>query len=155
MPNYDFKSDLPISKATDQQIVDHLCVNDGMKHLSTCNTNAYDLLMEDKYGKQFTIETKEDFTCQRTGNVGVEYHCRGKPSGISVSKADFYYYKIHEPGGIISLYKITTAGLKTMITQRLYHRDITGGDPGSNSKNYLFRLPIIKQHFTFVCNFTN
>lgn len=152
MSHYNFKSDLPISKATDQQISDYLCANQGMTQVSTCNTNAYDLLMKDSTGKQFTIETKEDFTCERTGNVGVEYHCRGKPSGISVSQADFYYYKIHEPGGIISLYKIPTAELKAMIAQRLYCRDITGGDPGSNSKNYLFRLPIIKQHFTFVCN---
>lgn len=59
------------------------------------NDNKYDLEFS-KNDKNFYIEVKQDFSCFRTGNVGVEYSCRGKASGIMVSEADFYIYKIHQ-----------------------------------------------------------
>jgi hypothetical protein len=38
------------------------------------------------------IEVKTDFIAHRTGNLAIEYECRGKPSGISVTDADYYAY---------------------------------------------------------------
>lgn len=38
------------------------------------------------------IEVKTDFLAQETGNIALEYESRGKPSGISVTEADFYAY---------------------------------------------------------------
>jgi hypothetical protein len=36
------------------------------------------------------IEVKRDFKISETGNVAVEFECRGKPSGIAVTKSDWY-----------------------------------------------------------------
>jgi hypothetical protein len=37
-----------------------------------------------------------------------------------------------------------------MIEDELYHRIVVGGDPGSNSKNYLFKLKVIMDNFKYL-----
>ena len=150
MPYYDFTIDLPIAQKTERQVAQFLCDKAGMKFVSECDDNKYDLLMETKDGRPLTFEVKEDFSCERTGNVGVEYSCRGKASGIEVSQADAYLYKVHEPSGKNGLYVIATKNLKKMISDEKYFRIVNGGDPGSNSMNYLFKLDIIKDNFRFL-----
>lgn len=149
-PNYDFDLDLPIAKKTEKQVAEFLVQKFGMKFLADNDDNAYDLKMATQDGKVVTIEVKEDFTCERTGNVGVEYSCRGKPSGIEVSKAGAYLYKVHEPSGKIGLYLIATKKLKKMISEQQYFRTVNGGDPGSDSLNYLFKLDVIKRNFKLI-----
>ena len=39
-----------------------------------------------------TIEVKRDFRASQTGKVFVEFFCRGKPSGISTTEADFWCF---------------------------------------------------------------
>lgn len=147
MPNYDFKTDLKISQKTEKQISEFLFSKFGIKTLEFCNNKDYDLKVDiPKLGIK-TIEIKEDFSCQRTGNVGLEYECRGKPSGIETSKADYYLYKVHKPDGVKSLYIISTDKLKKMVENKLFFRTVVGGDVGSGSKNYLFKLNIIIQNF--------
>ena len=143
MPNYDFNKDLSIAKKTEEE-VSKILANKGAKIISFNNDNKYDILMTYK-GKRITVEVKEDFTCEKTGNVGLEYECRGKDSGISCSQADFYVYKIHQPDHQIKFYMMKTSDLKKLIKNRFYHRVVNGGDPGSNSMNYLFELKYIQQ----------
>lgn len=51
-------------------------------------------LTEGKIKKLFSgqeaIEVKRDFKISETGNVAVEFECRGKPSGIATTKSDWY-----------------------------------------------------------------
>lgn len=149
-PNYDFDKDLPIAQKTERDVAEFLCEKAQMQFLGDNDDNKYDLLMQTREGRKITIEVKEDFSCQRTGNVGVEYECRGKPSGIEVSQADLYLYKVHEPDGKSRLYVIKTSLLKQMIKEEKYFRIVCGGDPGSNSMNYLFRLNVIKENFSYL-----
>ena len=151
MPHYNFRKDHKIARKTERQIADYL-VTKGYEFIDECDNADYDIRMKTPAGEVITIEIKEDFTCQKTGNIGLEYHCRGKPSGISISKADFYLYKTHEPSGEKNMYVIKTSNLKEMIEERLYHRTVNGGDPGSNSLNYLFKLDVVKENFTFIGN---
>jgi hypothetical protein len=146
MPHYSFRKDHKIARKTERQIADYL-VAKGYEFIDECNNADYDIRMRTPSGDVITIEIKEDFSCQRTGNVGLEYHCRGKPSGISVSKADFYLYKVHEPNGEKNMYIIKTSELKEMVENKLWFREVNGGDPGSNSLNYLFKLGVIKNRF--------
>lgn len=149
-PNYDFGKDLPIARKTEKQVAEYLVEKAGMKFIKDNDDNKYDLLMA-MGEKEITIEVKEDFSCERTGNVGVEYHCRGKPSGISVSKADLYLYKVHEPSGRKGLYIIKTPSLKKMCFEdQAWFREVNGGDPGSNSLNYLFKLDVFKKYFKYI-----
>jgi len=150
MPNYNFDLDLPVATKTEKQVADFLVENAKFEFLGDNDDNKYDLRMKAPNGKVITIEVKEDFSCQRTGNVGVEFSCRGKPSGIEVSQADLYLYKVHEPSGDKRLYVIETAKLKQMIKDELYFRIVNGGDVGSNSMNYLFRLMVIKENFMYL-----
>jgi len=36
------------------------------------------------------LEVKRDFKVSTTGNVAIEFECYGKPSGISITKADYW-----------------------------------------------------------------
>lgn len=145
--NYDFNKDHVIAQKTEQEIADFLkSKNKNIKEITLNNDNKYDLLIIGNDDSKMTVEIKEDFTCERTGNVGVEYECRGRPSGIAVSKADVYMYKIHQPDGKVTLNKISTEDLKQIIEDKHYFRTVVGGDVGSDSKCYLFKLDVFKKH---------
>jgi hypothetical protein len=147
--NYNFRKDLPVAKRTEKQVSDYL-VSRGYGLIDECNNSDYDIRMQRPSGEILTIEVKEDFMCKKTSNVAVEYYCRGKPSGISVSKADIYIYKVHEPNGQKNMYAIKTSNLKKMVEDKLYHREVSGGDKGSDSRNYLFKLNVIKDNFSLI-----
>lgn len=143
MPNYNFREDFPIAQKTEQEVA-KILEKQGAIILEYNNDNKYDLKINWK-GQEITIEIKEDFTCERTWNVGLEFSCRGKDSGIAVTQADYYVYKIHEPCNRIHFYIVSTETLKKLIAEKVYHRIVNGGDAGSNSMNYLFFLSSIKK----------
>lgn len=138
MPIYNFHKDLPVAQKTEEEVSKILESAYNAKIKSFNHDNKYDILATIG-DKDYTFEVKEDFTCARTGNVGVEYECRGKASGIAVSKADYYIYKIHTKNEILFVLMRTTT-LKAKIENKKYFRTVNGGDIGSNSLNYLFKL---------------
>lgn len=144
MPNYNFNTDLPIAHKTEREIANLLKENFKFEILEFRNDNKYDIKVKLK-NKEYTIEIKEDFTCEKTRNVGVEYSCREKDSGITVTEADLYLYKIHEPTGEMHYYLMPVYKLKKLIENKVYHRKVNGGDFGSNSLNYLFYLDDIQE----------
>lgn len=139
MPHYEFDRDLEVATETEKQISSLLLTHYGIQTLGTCQNKDYDLRVRNKNGEVFDVEIKEDFTCEKTGNVGLEFECRGKPSGIQTTKATYYIYKIHIEKGIV--YRlIHVDNLRFMIAKKLYKRVACGGDKGSNSMNYLFPI---------------
>ena len=141
MPNYNFRKDLPIAKETEKEVAGLIEKVYGAEIIGFENTNKYDFSARIN-GKEYTFEVKEDFTCEKTGNIGLEFGCRGKPSGIETSQADFYIYKIHTKDFGIQyvIHKVDT--LKTLIENKAYFRIVNGGDIGSNSMNYLFKYDV-------------
>ena len=82
------------------------------------------------------IEVKRDLKAIKTGNIYVEYHSRGKPSGISISEAEYYCFFITDT----RLFIITTIDLKELCRKYINtDRDKKGGD-NNTSKGIL--LPI-------------
>ena len=74
-----------------------------------------------------TVEVKSDRMAHITGNIFIEFKCRGKLSGISTSQADFYCYKFGDTQAIL----IGTKELKELL--KLLHKNgkakvIKGGD---------------------------
>lgn len=141
MPNYNFKKDLSIAKKTEAEVAGHLARIYTATIISFDDTNKYDFLLK-KDGRLFKMEVKEDFMCQKTGNVGLEFGCRGKPSGIETSEADYYIYKVHTKDQGVVYVMHSTKTLKQMIVDKRYSRIVSGGDPGSNSMNYLFKYEV-------------
>jgi len=146
MNHYDFKKDLPIAQACEAEVAARLVELFDCEFLGDNNDNRYDLAFRTAKGRR-TVEVKQDFTCAKTGNVGVEFSCRGKPSGIATSKADYYAYVVHTPRSGRRLYFAPTRALKDLIASESYHRTVNGGDPGSNSLNHLFRLSVFAEAF--------
>lgn len=147
-PNYDFSKDLSIAIETEREIAEKFSLFYGHNVVSFCRDKRYDLSIVTKKGKSFTVEVKEDFTCEHTGNVGLEFMCRGVPSGISASLATHYVYKVHCRGNKVRYFIIQTKILKNMIERRLYKRIVVGGDEDSSSMNYLFSLTTFSQFAT-------
>lgn len=138
MGNYDFKKDLKVAQSTEFEVGELIQdTYDNMQVLDFNNDGRYDIRVriDDEI---ITIEVKEDFMCEKTGNVSLEFESRGKPSGISVSEADYYVYKIHRLGKLFYVF-IRTRYLKEAISNHEYHRVVNGGDRGSNTMNYLFK----------------
>lgn len=74
-----------------------------------------------------TIEVKTDFGTQKTGNLFVEYHSRGKPSGIATSEADYWCFIISNHQLVI----IETERLKEICREH-WDRRVKGGDSNTS-----------------------
>jgi hypothetical protein len=75
------------------------------------------------------IEVKTDLIAHKTGNIAIEYQCRGKPSGIAVTHADYYAYVIPNAPISGSILLMPVHKLKEIC--RLYYnlgRIVNGGD---------------------------
>ena len=66
--NNDFRYDLEIGRIAEKKIAD---------------------ILENK-----KIEIKYDLLASKTGNIAIEYECRNKLSGISITESDYYCYII-------------------------------------------------------------
>ena len=111
MPFYDFSKDLPVAQKTEKQVARILEKLYRAKILDFEDTYKYDILAS-LNGKNFTVEVKEDFTCEFTGNVGLEFSCRGHDSGIRTTEATYYIYKIHTKSDGIQFVVHTTKAIK-------------------------------------------
>jgi len=106
------------------------------------NDFKYDLkvgqLKEEELGTIFNdklIEVKNDLQALNTGNVYVEYHSRGKPSGISTTQSDYYCFAFGT-----TFHLIATDDLKVRCRKYLNtYRDKAGGD-NNTSKGILLPL---------------
>ena len=95
------------------------------------NDFKYDLkvgqVKEKELGEIFsssTVEVKYDLQALNTSNVYVEYYSRGKPSGISISQADYYCFAFGD-----TFHLIKTKSLKDKCRKYLNtSRDKKGGD---------------------------
>ena len=78
-------------------------------------------------------EVKSDRHTTRTGNLCIEYEHTNKPSGISITKADYWFY-FAVAGDTYTVYKIPVGVLKDACSRagvRTWHTD------GGNSRFYL------------------
>ena len=139
MANYNFQKDLLLGKEVEKEALEKLKKWLKIKSVVFNTDYKYDFLVELENSSR-TYEVKTDLMCGQTGNTVVEYESRGKLSGISTTEADFWIYKFDD-----GFYQIPTKKLKEVIKEQLYFREVNGGDRGSNTKMYLFRLAVLKK----------
>ena len=87
------------------------------------------------------IEVKRDFRAHATGNVFVEFECRGKPSGISTSEA-IYWVFIYGPNELdLRCVLLPLEVLKEKAREKIKEGRITLGGDSNLSKAVLIALP--------------
>ena len=88
-----FKKDLEKGEKGECLIISYL-VKNGAKLISRNQDKYWDFIVS-KNGILISYEVKTDFYCtpeRDTGNFFIEVTSRGKPSGLSTSKADWFVY---------------------------------------------------------------
>jgi len=76
------------------------------------------------------IELKtEHHLWEKTGNIAIEFECRGKPSGIAVTQADFWFHQLLKEDKTFCILCFPTWRVKEL-ARKYYHADniVTGGD---------------------------
>jgi hypothetical protein len=145
-PAYNRKTDYLQSKASEEEVKRFFEAN-GHKFLEYGRDWKWDIKFENNTNHAiWTTEVKESFESQRTGNVAIEFEKNGRPTSIQQTEAKYWIEKIHEPSGEIIFVMLLTERLKQMIEDKQYHRIAVGGDPGTGSKVYLFKIDVIKRN---------
>ena len=148
MANLDFRKDLKLGN-DGEDIVTKFLESKGLKYISSNDDNQYDLKMGNGEG-ELTYEIKTDVKCAPlfdTGNIFIEYESRGKPSGIQVTKSDWFvtYFKY-----LNELWFIRSENLKKLIQENDFPIFKDAGDIGSATHGYLIKRKDFKKHF-YVC----
>jgi hypothetical protein len=100
-----FKEDLEQGQKDENYIIPYILEHFKAELVDTNKDNKWDYRIKLQNGQVLSFEQKSDWVCvpprflgeklirgKDTGNMAVEYECFDKPSGISVSKADFFVY---------------------------------------------------------------
>ncbi len=132
MSNYNFVKDLANAKVVEKEFVEVLSKKITIDDIDFCNDFRYDVLIKSE-GRSTRYEVKHDIMSCKTGNLALEYECRGKPSGIDRTEADVWVYKLG-----YSFYSMPVGKLKELISKESYFRKVVGGDSGSNTNNILY-----------------
>lgn len=141
--HYHFERDLQEAKKKEKELADVLMERGKTEKIEFNDDYRYDLKVHRKGGGCWTIEVKNDMTQGRTGNIGVEFECRNKPSGIKMSEADYWCFALAD-----GFWLIETAKLRWLIKQPAWHKIGVGGDVGSDTKMYLFKDWALKRYMT-------
>ena len=97
--NNNFKKDLADGQKG-EEAVKHFCETVlDLRFMKYNDNSAFDILFEDDEYNLVTFEVKTDLFEKNwneggTGNMAIEYKCRGKPSGIRKTKALYFVYYI-------------------------------------------------------------
>lgn len=81
------------------------------------------------------IEVKRDFKSSKTGNIFVEYECRGKPSGIATTEADYWAFILNGERVVI----LPTEFLKDLC--RYYYEEQKVAKGGDNNASMGVLIP--------------
>jgi len=82
------------------------------------------------------IEVKRDFKASRTGKVFVEFFCRGKPSGISTTEAEFWAFILDGKTVIL----LPTEKVKSLVEEAKQSGKVVSGGDSNVSQGALIKL---------------
>lgn len=147
MAEYNFNDDIIVGEEGEQVVLNDL-IKKGGEFIKFNKDNKFDLLLSVKVPKKVKYEIKTDVFCKPnndTGNMFIEFECRGKQSGIEVTEADWFvmYYKY-----LNEIWYIKTEELKKLLYYNDFKITSFSGDEGSNTKGYLIPRNKYKKHFT-------
>lgn len=115
----------------------------GFVYINNCKDISYDLKMSYN-GQEYTYEIKTDTYERDTGNMVIEFECRGKASGINATQADYFTYFFPRLGEI---WNIKCENLRKLIEDTNPHIFKNAGDKGSGTKLYRLKKQDVRQYF--------
>lgn len=78
------------------------------------------------------IELKsESYLWERTGNICIEYECRGKPSGIAATEADVWVHELLRDNETLGWIMLPVRRLKDLC-RKYWHTRRRGGDENAS-----------------------
>ncbi len=139
MAHYNFNKDLLDGKAAELEVAQRLMALLGIpaEDIEHSSSKGYDLKI---ISKGWTFEVKNDLMAHQTGNVAIEYECRGKATALAVTTAEFWVYKF---AGQFFAFKTATLKRK-LFEEKQFFKAVTGGDAGSNTKMWLVKVADFK-----------
>ena len=145
MANLNFNQDLVLGNSG-EIIIKEFLEKKGCEFINLNDDNQYDLKMK-KNNNEITYEIKTDVLVAPiydTGNIFIEFESRGKKSGISVSKADWFvtYFKY-----LKEIWFIKSETLKNLIQENEFPIFYDAGDVGSATHGYLIKRKDFKEYF--------
>tara|TARA_R100000315_G_scaffold7082_1_gene2326 strand:+ start:208 stop:708 length:501 start_codon:yes stop_codon:yes gene_type:complete len=149
--NKKFKKDLKYGTAGEKIVAMYLSIN-GMTIVNdeSTNTKDYDIIMySPKADKNLYMEIKTDNYVNNekdTGNIAIEVEYKGKPSGISVTKADWWVYYMPEIS-TNNLWMMECDKLKRFIKENVKDLKIVMGGDNNMSKLVLIPRKKYAQYF--------
>jgi len=141
MANYNFIDDIQIGEDGEQVIINDL-ISMGASHISNNKTNTHDVIVLFKE-KLISYECKTD-VFNDTGNMFIETACRGKESGINVTKADYFVTYFKE---LNEIWYIKTLNLKKIINEHTHKIVKESGDAGSHTEGILLNKNMFRDEF--------
>lgn len=141
MAYYSFKNDLEDGANAEDECIYIFAkkMNLSLAHFKKNNNYAYDFEI---IPLGITIEVKHDLIAVKTGNIAIEYECRGNASGLYTSLAHYWVYKIDQQFYMIELQKLK----KLVADKKNIFRKVIGGDKGSKTKMWLIKTTVFKSH---------
>ena len=133
--NNNFNKDLPYGKQIELEFIELLKMR-GYMILEQCDNWMFDVAFAAPVNGLWRVwhsEIKGDYKNKETGNVAIEFESRGIISGISTTLADRWFQKLED-----GFWEIKTQRLKEIIKQKQFKDIKSGGDPGSNTRFYIF-----------------
>ena len=147
--NYNFAEDLKDGQKGEQVIRHFVESTMDLKYIKDNDTNAFDLLFQGNGEDPTTFEVKtdlweKDWNKGGSGNMAIEYKCRGVPSGIRTSLATYfaYYFPYIEHK---HLWVISVKNLKELLKDCVSKR-VSGGETYYDSDEKVTRCFLIDRY---------
>lgn len=112
-------------------------VGEKVIHSPDGNFKPYDFKtewVEDEKTGNTTYEVKADRLGHKWGSFYIEFECNGKPSGLSTTEADYWWYYIVKDNYYMA-WEIPTKTLRDSISTA---KCVKSGGDGGRSKGYIF-----------------
>ena len=153
--NNNFEKDLADGQKGEEAVRHFVESVMGKQFIKYNNNERYDILFQNEYEEPVTFEVKTDYWERPwnkggSGNMAIEYKCRGKPSGIRTTMAThfaYYFPNIEDK----HLWVIEVEKLKKLLRENSFTR-VSGGETYYDNdekvaKMFLFNRFEQKEHF--------
>lgn len=124
----DFKQDLKMWKRAELEFMEQLSYSKDVVNIERPQWlfPDYDVKIKLKDWREITYEVKRDWIYPTSKCLWIEYECKGLPSGILASKADYYVYKLGS-----DFYFAKKADLLELVIKSTTKKDCQWGDDGT------------------------